>query len=45
MAFAGRLVTAEIAMFEAVKERSDHAPVWIELAEAKGRSPRRRRDA
>ena len=35
MAFAGRLVTAEIAMFEAVKERSDHAPVWIELAERK----------
>jgi exodeoxyribonuclease-3 len=45
MAFAGRLVTAEVHRDVRGRERaSDHAPVWIELAEAKGRSPRRRRE-
>ena len=36
MAFAGRLVTAEVDRDVRGRERaSDHAPVWIELAERK----------
>ena len=42
---AGRLVAAAVDRGIRGRERaSDHAPVWIELAEAKGRSPRRRRE-
>ena len=33
-----------IGIFEAAERASDHAPVWIELAEAKSRSSRRRRE-
>jgi exodeoxyribonuclease III len=42
---AGRLVTAAVDRDIRGRERaSDHAPVWIELAEAKSRSSRRRRE-
>jgi exodeoxyribonuclease-3 len=44
-AIAGRLVAAEVDRDIRSRERaSDHAPVWIELAEAKSRSPQRRRE-
>jgi exodeoxyribonuclease-3 len=44
-AIAGHLVAAAVDRGIRGRERvSDHAPVWIELAEAKGRSPRRRRE-
>ena len=39
------LSTAEVDREVRGREKaSDHAPVWIELAEAKGRPPRRRRE-
>jgi hypothetical protein len=42
---AGRLVAAAVDRDIRGRERaSDHAPVWIELAEAKSRSSRRRRE-
>jgi exodeoxyribonuclease-3 len=42
---AGRLIEDEVDRDVRGRERaSDHAPVWIELAEAKSGSPRRRRE-
>jgi exodeoxyribonuclease-3 len=42
---AGRLVAAGVERDVRARDHaSDHAPVWIELAEAKGWSPRRRRE-
>jgi exonuclease III len=44
-AIAGRLITAAVDRDIRGRERaSDHAPVWIELAEAKSGSSRRRRE-
>ena len=44
LSLAGRLVAAGVDRDVRAREHSsDHAPVWIELAEAKSRSSRRRR--